>query len=94
MSGDSHLWFYLPGLMSGFPIGQILMKSIALALAAVVAFSTAGMAAPKKKSATQTDTTTQSGISPALREQAKSQAPTVGGRNGCTPWHQQTGAPC
>jgi hypothetical protein len=72
-------------------------KTIALALAAFVAANfylaaTDGNAASKKKSK-PTETTSQ-GVSPTLREQAKSQSNSVGGKNGCTAWHNATGAPC
>lgn len=54
--------------------------------------TTDGNAATKKKPK-PTETTSQS-VSPSLRDQAKSQSNSVGGKNGCTAWHNATGAPC
>ena len=72
------------------------MKTMALVLAAVLACTTAGFAEPKKNAAkpAPTETTQPTGVSSTVREQAKSQSGTVGGRNGCTAWHIQSGAPC
>jgi len=72
------------------------MKTIALALAATLACTTTGFAEPKKKAAKSapTETSQPTGVSSTVREQAKSQSGTVGGRNGCTSWHIQSGAPC
>ena len=72
-----------------------MQKTIALALATL--FATAlitDVNAQAKKKEKPAEPTAQSGVSPTLREQAKSQAPTVGGRNGCTAWHISSGAPC
>jgi len=71
-------------------------KLVTAVLAAVLVFALVsdGHAQAKKKDKPVTTDTTPQGISPTLRDQAKSQAPTVGGRNGCTAWHITTGAPC
>jgi hypothetical protein len=63
-------------------------------VAMLVVIGSVPVNAQTKKKVKQPEPATQSGISPTLREQAKSQSNSVGGKNGCTAWHQQTGAPC
>jgi hypothetical protein len=60
----------------------------------VIVGSITDVNAQTKKKEKPPEPATQSGISPALRDQAKGQSNSVGGKNCCTAWHQQTGAPC